>query len=337
MFTRPSLSEQTVESFIPSPPDTTGPYIYMDYSWEYLQENKGRSHPVELHLPVPADLYKYYVNLDRAVTKDADYSVYVTDPSDDVAIEVLADELNKISRSKGFSDENTVNFVASFIQHCIEYVGDDESKDLKEYPRYPLETLVDGVGDCEDKSILASAVLKLMGYRVALVSFAPDSEDEPGHMGVAVAGDDYSGTCYIHEGREYYYLETTRQGWALGEIDLKYKRMEGEIYNLVPRSMLRLASNCSWVADDNEYELGFTVKNWGTAYANNAYLRACFDGGNWYCSKTFSLGSGWMTANVPVTVMRISPDQHMIKVEIVHNGRIVDEAKFDTSKNIVKP
>ena len=336
LFTQPSLSEQTVESFIPSPPNTAAPYIYVDYAWEYVQESNGRIHPVELHFPVPKDLYDYYCNLDRVITREADYSVYVTDPSDDSTIEVLSDELGRIAQIKGFSAENTVNFVASFIQHCVTYVGDDESKDLKEYPRYPLETLVEGVGDCEDKSILTSAVLQLMGYRVVLVSFSPANEDEPGHMGVAVAGYNYSGAHYSYESRDYYYLETTREGWTLGEIDSKYQSMEGVVYDLVPRSMLRLANNCRWVVNDDEYEIGFTVKNWGTASANEAYLRACFDGGNWFCSRTFSLSSGWMTVNIPVNVTRSFPDHHTIKVEIIHDGRIVDDAKFDTSKNLVE-
>ena len=48
-----------------------------------------------------------------------------------------------------------------------------------EYPQYPIETLVNDKGDCEDKSILCASFLDLLGYNVSLLSL-------PNHMAVGV-------------------------------------------------------------------------------------------------------------------------------------------------------
>jgi hypothetical protein len=63
---------------------------------------------------------------------------------------------------------------------------------LVEYPKYPLETLVEKKGDCEDQSILAAALLAAMGYEVALLIL-------PIHVALGVAGfDSRPGSRVVH-------------------------------------------------------------------------------------------------------------------------------------------
>jgi hypothetical protein len=78
-----------------------------------------------------------------------------------------------------------------------------------EYPKYPVETLVDGKGDCEDTSILAAAILDLMGYDVVLLRYSD-------HMALGIEMTkfspfyaDYPPKYYDYEGKRYYYVETT--------------------------------------------------------------------------------------------------------------------------------
>ena len=112
---------------------------------------------------------------------------------------------------EGYGAEETVNFTASFVQN-LRYRLDDE-----EYPNYPVETLVDKAGDCEDTAILAAALLDAMGYDTVLIRFTSAVEGEAGHMAVGVAVTGVSGGCsYRYDGRTYYYLETTSTSWEWG-------------------------------------------------------------------------------------------------------------------------
>jgi hypothetical protein len=60
-------------------------------------------------------------------------------------------------------------------------------------PKFPIETYVDGRGDCDDKSLLLAGLLAREGYSVALFYFKPES-----HMAVGVKGYqcDYKDTGY---------------------------------------------------------------------------------------------------------------------------------------------
>jgi transglutaminase-like putative cysteine protease len=130
------FSEQTtpVEIAIGDETPVTGEVISREYRWSY----DGR--PWELTLQIPKDLYLYYRGMERAQTQD--YSVYVTHPRDDDFIRSLADRLSSEALKRGFDAQEKAGFAASFVQ-SLRYMEEDE-----EYPRYPVEMLVDRGGDC---------------------------------------------------------------------------------------------------------------------------------------------------------------------------------------------
>lgn len=59
--------------------------------------------------------------------------------------------------------------ILAFVQREIAYVGDEASTGYPEYGRFPLQTLVDGKGDCECKAILCCALLSYCGLDSALI------------------------------------------------------------------------------------------------------------------------------------------------------------------------
>ena len=76
------------------------------------------------------------------------------------------------------------------------------------------------VGDCEDQAILTTALLKRMGYDVALLLC-------PGHAAVGVAGAEGLPGSYVEDpttGVRYFYAETTTDGWRLGEFPAELGR-----------------------------------------------------------------------------------------------------------------
>jgi hypothetical protein len=123
----------------------------------------------------------------------------------------LARQIQQQCFDSGFSLLATISaFVAA--SQSIEYVDDQSSTDHDEYWRFPIETIADGKGDCEDSAILLSALLRRGGYRVSILL-------APGHAAVGVEVPlDTPGTSVELDGIRYYYCETTELGWTIGDL-----------------------------------------------------------------------------------------------------------------------
>ena len=103
------------------------------------------------------------------------------------------------------------SYYVTFVQ-SLEYVSDIIGTGYDEYPKFPLETLYDEGGDCEDSSILLSSLIRETGYGTVMVMF-----DD--HMGVGIQGaEDMEGYYFEDNGIRYYYVETTTSGWGIGEM-----------------------------------------------------------------------------------------------------------------------
>lgn len=109
------------------------------------------------------------------------------------------------------SETDKVEAALSYVQ-SLPYSYDSTSKGKDEYVRYPIETLVDGCGDCEDKSVLLAAILREMNVDFVLL-MAPD------HMAVGVdCQPQNDSTYYMFNGKKYYYVETTQPEFRIGQV-----------------------------------------------------------------------------------------------------------------------
>ena len=189
------------------------PVLEKLYTWEW--DGVERS----VTITVPEQLYDYYSEKDRYQTTD--YRGYVLHPLDDQYVEALVYEFNLIQVDEGLSEENKTDLVISFIQ-SMDYVLDADSKGVTEYPRFPVETLVDGGGDCEDTGILMASLLDAMGYNISLILL-------PDHLAVGVEVN-ATGTHWVYDNVTYYYLETTAPGWEEGEVPPEHDPEEATLY-----------------------------------------------------------------------------------------------------------
>ena len=232
--------------------------IRRDFAWVY----GGKTWAFSLY--IPEHLYIYYGNKTRVPTED--YSVYVTHPYDDEYLSTILEEFDEIVLEEGYDENQRINLVVAFIQ-SLPYATDDVSTAFDEYPRYPLETLVEGGGDCEDTSILASALLDPLGFDVVLISL-------PGHVAVGVAVDAY-GAYWLHEGTQYFYVETTGEGWEIGELPEAHQGESAIIYPLLPVPVCTL----SWTASTLGHKVTIVadVQNLGTAEARGVKLYVFFE------------------------------------------------------------
>ena len=246
--------------------------VNREYKWEYANSKWTWS------LQIPQSLYDYYKALPRSQTNN--YSVYATHPLDDKYIESITSRLTQAAKEKGYSDFQTVSFAASFVQ-SLPYTSDLVTTGYDEYPRYPIETLIDDGGDCEDTAILMAALIDKLGYSTVLIVF-PGTSESPGHCAVGVkAGEGIHGSYYTYKGDNYYYLETTGSGWKLGDMPKDYNGIAANIYPLIPVPVL--THDWTTKADGTNVELKVIVNNLGSAVAKNVYVYAGFDAGNSKC------------------------------------------------------
>jgi len=181
------------------------------------------------------------------------------------------EKIQKAAHEAGFSEYETVEFAASFVQ-SLPYTDDSITTPYDEYPRYPVETLVDGGGDCEDTSILLASLIDKMGYGVVLIEL-------PDHCAVGVkGGENVDGTYWEYKGSKYYYTETTNEGWEIGELPKEYENTPAHIYPMMPVPVLTHDWRLEGRGDTGELEV--TVYNLGTATAYNVSVLAGFDAGD---------------------------------------------------------
>lgn len=294
--------------------------IERSYSWEYHRRDWT------VKLEIAGSLYSFYKEIPRPPTTN--YSVYVTHPMDDLEMGTLADEFREAAGRFGLTEIEQVELAASFVQ-SLPYTEDTVTTAWDEYPRYPVETLVDNGGDCEDTSILLASILHSLGYQVVLIIFP----DEHAAVGVAAAGA--HGASYSYDGTDYFYLETTGSGWGVGDIPDEFQGKPAVIYDMQPVPIL--THDWEGSGTGSSVELTVTVTNLGSGSAGGVYILAGFDAGEdrlWNAteSRPFDLGLD-QSATVTLT-LKAPPGEHTrILVQIIYNGNAVDESYsewFDT-------
>lgn len=157
-----------------------------------------------------------------------DWTEMITDPNDDFYIEDIVKGLNSMAIEYDMREIDKVNFVISFVQN-LPYTEDDVTTGWDEYPRYPIETLFNRGGDCEDTSILVASILDEMGYNVCLLILENEN-----HCAVGIDIPSVYGSYYTYDGKKYYYLETTGDGWTIGEIPPDFEDTTAYIYPINP-------------------------------------------------------------------------------------------------------
>jgi hypothetical protein len=272
-FSSASSQEELAELTAGSAATRLGKNVTRSYEW-YYDDKKWT-----WELSIPAELYNYYQGMTRADT--VNYSVYVTHPLDDEYIRELAMAIKDAADKSRYSKYKTTSLAATFVQN-LPYNHDSETTPYDEYPRYPVETLVDNGGDCEDTSILLASILDSMGYSVVLLNL-------PQHVAVGVlCGECVDGRYYPYNGENYYYLETTNPGWRIGELLQTYRFDPAYVYGI---ELVPILTH-SWTTGikDGLVILDVTVSNSGAIAADDVWVWAGFetDEGQWLNSEVSS-------------------------------------------------
>jgi len=198
---------------ISTQPDTTE-----TISYHFKVPNQSECN---LTLAIPLRDYNNYKEKPRPSWTE--YSSMATDPDDDAIIDSIVRQLNDEVAANNLSELKKIQLVLRFVQ-SLNYIEDVAPTSYDEYPRYPVETLFEQGGDCEDTSILLAAILTEMGYDVALLLF-----EELDHMGLGINFPLKYGNSWVYDGKRYWYLDTTGGqsiGWCLSE----YQKTAAYVY-----------------------------------------------------------------------------------------------------------
>jgi len=186
------------------------------YVWNFENET------FTLLLGLSVEAYNSYTNRERAK--------WVEMLAEGVHVaKSIAEEFRKLAEKNNWTAEQTANFVLSFVQ-CLPYTVDDVSTGVDEFPRFAIETLVAGGGDCEDTTILAGGIFLVLGYD--LVCLNPE-----GHLALGVKGK-FPGFYFEHNRKRYHYSETTGTGWKIGDMPDIYKNVSVTIYEIPKQNKL---------------------------------------------------------------------------------------------------
>lgn len=194
-------------------------YYYKEFEWDY----DGRHWT--WNLSIPKALYEAYKNVPVSTrTRNGLEGYGFLTTTNDYYLKALAEKLNQTTAEMGYGSYDEVSFVLAFVQ-SLPYTSDSVTSGYDEYPRFPIETLVDDGGDCEDTAILFATLTLIMNYGTVYIN-------PPNHYAVGILGNDLQGYYLTYQNKTYYYCETTGDGFKIGDMPEEFQNIDVSIYDI---------------------------------------------------------------------------------------------------------
>lgn len=181
--------------------------LTLDYHWSFDDEEWN------LNVTIPMQDYLEARVFTRSMVSPQSYSVFVTPDQSSVA--QIAGYLMNVSTSRNYIPTMQILFAMAFVK-AFPYALDDYTHDISNYANFPIETLVEGLGDCEDHAALFVSIVRAMGFDAIQIYM---TNGTAGHMSAGVADIDVlpSISSYVlYQGKQYWFCETTGQFYFPG-------------------------------------------------------------------------------------------------------------------------
>jgi hypothetical protein len=200
----------------------TDGYFNKSFAWDYNGKHWT------WNLSIPQNLYEDYKLVPVSTrTRDGPAGYGFCTTTKDSYVQILAQKLNDTTNQLGYNSFDKVSFVLAFVQ-SLPYTSDSVTSGHDEYPRFPIETLVDDGGDCEDTSILFATLTLIMGYGTVYIN-------PPDHYAVGILGNNLHGTYWTYptgSNKTYYYCETTGDNFKIGQLPDEFQLKSAYIYEI---------------------------------------------------------------------------------------------------------
>jgi hypothetical protein len=178
-------------------------------------------------ISIPLREYLYYKAKSR-ISDSSKYTSMVTDSHADSLINILVQNIKDAVLTYDLKKTDTVDLVGAFVQSLI-YASQDTASPYDNRPLYPIETLFEQGGDCEDTSILAATLLQKLEYNQVFFVFS-----QPKHVALGI---DNPASPYVngweYQAKRYIYLETTGDNYIVGAAPSVYTTLQPEILPIV--------------------------------------------------------------------------------------------------------
>jgi hypothetical protein len=176
-----------------------GPSLdHITYEYRYMEGQ------VSLTIPVDASVYWGAKNADKQAhihgeMEDEEwlpgyYRSFITEGDLFPLYDAIGDACSQLRIENNLDDDEYLELITVFVQSIPYSEGNTPIS-----PKFPIETIVDGEGDCDDKSILLAALLAREGYDVVLFYFEKEN-----HMAVGIRCPQWS-----YKDTGYAFIETT--------------------------------------------------------------------------------------------------------------------------------
>ena len=220
--TEPEITEPMVQeifenyaSFVPTEEPN---YHEITVEWVSPNDDSECYHTMS----IDKNAYQYYRSLPR-YNDFNDYHYYLDDEYNRAILSSLAESFRRFGREYGLTDDEVILESIRFVQ-SIPYAYDIDSTGEEEFQKYPVETLFDHEGDCEDTSLLLAGLLRELGCNVCLLHL-------PGHAAVGIQDTgSFSGRYYEVDGNQYFYIESTNPNKGIGEIPEQFGEATAKVY-----------------------------------------------------------------------------------------------------------
>ncbi len=221
--------------------------------------------------------YTYYKGLSKTQPKEN----YASEHSSHPYLLQVAKVLDEDAKQLGYTGFTLAEYIVAFVQQAIPYKSDPYNGGW-DYPKYPIETLIEQGGDCEDKAALTVALLKTFGFDALLVSL-------PGHMAAAINCANCSG-YYLHNGKKYAFIETTEKGWGIGVVPPDSRNVGATLLQTAALTRYNREDVYAWNGNNNIGKTTYPNNGWNTTKPNN-------NGNNWNVN---TVGSSSSTTTVTI-------------------------------------
>ncbi len=183
--------------------------VHLAFEWTFRPQGSHKECAQRIDLPVSRSRFEYYRRQPRHNGRWNRYAELEIPE-----VRALALEFQKLHAGRRWGTSNQIGNVLKFVQSCIARSHDRDTTGHEDWARYPIETLMERTGDCEDATILCAAILARLGFQVALLRY-------PDHLAFGIAGADHLKGDYVEDpktGACYFYRGATGNGQRLGQI-----------------------------------------------------------------------------------------------------------------------
>ena len=186
--------------------------------------------PYEISLGLSSSLYESYLMSPKSYTyssanpptnvRDAFYGLFFTRKTADTSLDDLAGQLQELAAAKQWSSDQLADFSLALIQF-MPYDSDKVSaSNFNSNPYYPYETLYLNKGVCSDKTFLAVALLRRLGFGAAILDFPESNHSAVGITCPLADSISSSGYCY-GETTNYFPIGVVPASLASGQAQVE--------------------------------------------------------------------------------------------------------------------